>query len=325
MTRPRPYSKFLTETAQWCRQALQSKLLLPTLLAADESSQLAVVCPARQRELYVLGRQQGKIARKLPLPETNQLPVHLSNWEYSPDGMNVCAYDRMSNTFHAWSLTDGELILSSKGDGQMPPAMLFMTGGRLAICDGPVLHVYQLGGEELYNFPVGNDVRGLVMHSPLNPKPILNIVYVTRMGLGGYQIDSLRLENDTVIHKQEGPIRRRPERQDDKRIIRLTQLINIPGSTAKILILSEEEELETRASNKNSEDGEWEYDQHFVTRLHALDPQTARFYKEEITLDGQHCLEFHRGELHVMDELGRRRSLTGIPLRLESADWRLSG
>jgi hypothetical protein len=310
----------MVDLAKWIQQNLREKVREPILIAAQPWANYAVVGSNHEAALYLLDRRQGKIVRRLSLPRRSEAGTDFREFSYSPDGLNVAAYDGKQKLFAAWSLADGELIQFTQGLGQIPPSIVFLSGGRLALCDGPRVNFYQLGtNNAMYSTPVSDDLRSLVMFPLPSPQPVLIGVGSFRKGLGGFELHSLRIENGQLVREHEGPARPRPEGAHDKKSVTVHELLNIPGSTARILIVSEEECLEKRAPLTN-----WEYDQEFSTRLLAVDPQTGRFLRGELAISGRHCLEVDGSELLLIDEMGRHRRVGGFPLRLENVDWRLS-
>ena len=320
MARPVPFSMFLTDLAIWVQKNLAGELQSPVLLAAEPWANFALIGSQSDHRIYVLDRRQGKLTMKLALPVGTRHATDFRRFLFSFDGLNVVAYNPKDYIFAAWALADGNLIHESKGVGQITPAMAFLTGGRVAVCDGPKVMTWQLEGELLHTSPVSDDLRSLVLFAPPSTKMVLIGVGVFRKGLGSLTLHSFRMENGAISGRQDGPIRPRPESQHDKRTVTLHELQNIPGSTARILIVSEEERLEKRAPLTD-----WEYDYEYTTRLMAIDPAAGRFHKGELEIEGRHCLQGEGGDLFLIDEMGRKRLITGFPLRLEKADWRLTG
>ncbi|MBI1292968.1 hypothetical protein GC173_17290 [bacterium] len=320
MARPVPYSIFLTDLARWVQANLKAKIKSPALLAAEPWAPFALVAGWDDQRIHVLDRSKSEIVRSLSLPPRIRKGTDFRRFTFSADGLNVAGYNPNDASFAAWSLASGELIHSSDGVGRFQAAMAFMPGGRLALCDGPRIHTFLLGGELLYTTPVSDDLRSLLMFSPPTTKPTLCCVAVFRKGLGGHHLHTFVVEHGEITQRREGPYRARPEDADDNKTLALGELVNIPGSTERILVVTEEERLDRRARVE-----EWEWDDEYKTRLLAVDPRRGMFYPTEIELKGRHCLQIDGTELLVIDERGFKRRLTGVPLRIENADWRLTG
>jgi hypothetical protein len=311
---------FLTDLARWVQRRLKDKVNKPALVAAEPWGIYALIAGWDDQRLHVLDRKKGEIVRTLSLPPKVRKGTDFGHFVYSADGMSVAGYNTYNNTFAAWSLTDGDLVHHSEGVNRMPPAMCFMPGGRLAVCDGPRIHTYQLGGERLYTTPVSDDLRSLKMFAPSTSKPTLVCVAVFRKGLGGHHLHSFLVESGNITMRKEGPYRPRPEDADDSKSIVLGEILNIPGNTERMLVVSEEERWDRRAKIED-----WEWDDEYRTRLLAVDPKRGAFYPAEFEINGRHCLQIEGSDLYLIDDRGHRRKVTGVPLRVEIADWRLAG
>jgi len=320
MARPVPYSMFLTDLARWVQANLKSKIKSPALLAAEPWGTYALVAGWEDQRIHVLDRRSGEIARALNIPSRTRKGSDFRRFVFSADGLNVAGYNANDSSFAAWSLADGEMIHTSDGVGRFPASMAFMPGGRLALCDGPRIHTFLLGGDLLYTTPVSDDLRSLLMFAPPNSRPTLCCVAVFRKGLGGHHLHTFLVENGEITQRREGPYRPRPDDPDDNKTLALGELVNIPGSTERILVVSEEERHDRRARVE-----EWEWDDDYRTRFLAVDPRRGMFYPTEVELAGRHCLQIDGGELLVIDERGFKRRLSGVPLRIQNADWRLVG
>ncbi|CAN5300658.1 hypothetical protein BH09SUM1_BH09SUM1_09570 [soil metagenome] len=319
MSRPVPNALFMTELSAWGQKALRRTLPTPVLLAAQPWAPMAIFCGADEPDIHVLDRKKGELVRKLELPPGARKGTDFRHFNFSPDGLCAAAYNSLDSSFAVWSLVDGSLKNHAEGMKQIPPVMCFMPGGRIALCDGPKINTFTLGGTLLHTTPISDDLRSLLLFAPPSPRPVLVGVAVFRKGLGGHHLHSFHIENGIITGRQEGPYRPRPDKPDDNRLINLFELLNIPGSTERILVVSEEEKLEKKASHRD-----WEYDYEYTTRILAVDPRRGMFYPSEVELQGQHCLEQGDSELRVIDEQGRRRRVTGFPLMLQNADWRLA-
>jgi hypothetical protein len=320
MARPVPHSLFMSDLARWVQHRLSTEIKGPALLAAEPWGVYALVTGWEDRQIHVLDRKRGVIARSLQLPPKARKGSDYRHFVFSPDGMVVAAYNAVDSTFVAWSMNDGDLLHTSEGVGRIPPAMAMLPGGRLAVCDGPRIHFYQLGGERLTTTPVSDDLRSLLMFATPGVRPQLVCVAVFRKGLGGHHLHTFVVDNGEITLRKEGPYRARPDDAHDNKTIMLRELVNIPGSTERILVVAEEERMERRAQT-----AEWEYDDEYRTRILAVDPKRGMFYPTEIELKGRHCLQIDNSELMLIDERGCRRKVIGIPLRVVAADWRLTG
>lgn len=318
MARPHPYSLPMVALVKWAQKNLARQMKSPCVLACDFATNNSLLTSGDGAEIQVLDRRTGRLTRTLQMPPRARTAFDFRKFVFSDDGVFVAGYNPIEKMFAVWSMSDGDLKMACEGAGQIAPAMVFMPGGRIVICDGPRISTHMLTGELLHYTPTSDDLRSIALFAPPNPKPFIVAVGVFRKGLGGHQMQSMRIENGIVTQKTEGPIRARPDKANVTRTIEIKEAINVPGLTARILVINQEERFEVKHDDPMDPPSE-----RYITRLSAVDPAKGAFYSNEVTLEGRHCLEVAGAELHVVDEMGRFRRIAGFPFRLEEADWRL--
>ena len=321
MPRPVPHSSYLTRLAQRVRTVFGGELALPTLLHAHFGTVLAVLADEVGNCLYAVEVKPARILHRLPLPPAIGRARDLRAFTVSPDMKLLAAQDRVSKQFVVWSLEDGEIRNVVDGDGVIPPALTFLTPEHVAVCDGPRLSVHSVGSRLLHFTELPEGLRSVALHVPRGSAPGTVIaVGVFQWGHGSHQFRSLRLENGHVVLDREGPYRPRPESPGVVSHVFIHELLTVPGSTRELLVaLEEEENRHVDVDHHNA------VVRQYMTRLLAIDPLSGNYLPGEAEIPGRQCMERRGSGLHLVDEHGRRRQVTGPPMDVHSIDWRLAG
>ena len=321
MSRPVPHSRYLTKLAHRVRTVFREELSLPTLLYAHYGTALTVLADERGDCLYTAVAKPVQLLSRLALPAGMARAKDLRAFSMSGDLRLLAAYDRVSKQFAVWSVTDGKMLNVVAGCGEVAPAIAFLDRERVAVCDGGKVTVHAVGGGFLYFTELPKGVRSVRLHVPKAAAAGTVIAAgVFQQGRGGHQLRSLRMETGRVLLDREGPYRPRPEPAGVQSRVQLHELLTVPGSTKELLVALEEEERQYEAANHHHA-----VVKNHATRLLAVDPLSGEFLPGEAEIPGRQCLERRGSGLHLVDEIGRRREVTGPPMAVRSIDWRLAG
>lgn len=318
MARPVPNSTFLSDLARRIQKTLKRQINMPTLLAATPSSKIAVVAGMGEKCLHLFNQETGHVTVRLPLPPRTRSSLDYRAFRYHPNGRTLCGYNKYDGTFVVWSMEDGAIRNTIGGERKLAPAMEFIGELYVAVSDGSRVHVAEVGGPVKHHTFLSEDLRSITFYTHLSKPNLLFVVASVKRGKSGFSLICLHVQDGKILSSGEGPFRGATPEPGLERDLLLHELAHIPGSTQKVLVTLEEERL--RPVEGLDEDAR---DDVFRTRLVGLDPLRPAFYRDELVLEGRFCLEASGSELHMVDELGRRRRVEGFPLRLTSIDWRL--
>lgn len=310
----------MTELALWVQGQFRKTMPGASMLAASPASRHALMVDRGNREFFVLDCGAKRILHSLPLPPRARYASDYSGFIFSPAGNHLGGYNFRDRSFAVWSLAEGKLLSSIDGEGDLSPAMVFLDEGHIVFADSNRVHVNTVFGKEISTVRLPDQTRDLAFFPMANgQQAFIAVAVIQRRNLGSH-IHVFRIEKGKIAARSEGPYRERTEGPRETKAITLHELYNIPGSTTRSLVLCEEEHV-----RKEPRELDGIVEDRFLARICALDPTKVEFHEGELTIEGRHCLEISNSELHLVDEMGRRRRVHCFPLRLENADWRLEG
>ncbi len=321
MPRPVPYSTHMAALARKIQKEQKSAIINPTLLAVDQQHKFAVVAGKEDPTLCILNLETNKVQVELELPSRCRSGLDFRNFQFSDDHKYLCGYMNSRKTFILWNIENGKVAFEKKGEGKLNPTCCFLPNELVAVADGPRINIYKLDGDQDSYVTLSKEMESVTLFSATHDPGLLALVASFKQASGKHVIVCFHIKDGSVASSGEGPTRDGSTSAMEDCNISLKEMMQIPGATSKILIILEEETREAVALDES----EILPDHRYVTRLMALDPANCRFYEDEITFEGRYCLEISKGELHFLDEWGRRRRVNGFPMKVENIDWRLEG
>ncbi|MCC6545952.1 hypothetical protein IT570_02195 [Candidatus Sumerlaeota bacterium] len=319
MARPVPHSNFLAELSKRLRATPLDSMRSPVLLAANPFGKMAIVNDAGAPDLHLYDRKTSQLAARLSLPARWRKPSDYRHFAFSDDGLHAAAYYPSDKSFAIWSVETGALVNQIQGDGKFIGRTTFLPGNQVVVCDGPWVNTHQVGGGSVARTKLAPELASVILYSASGVNGGIIAVGAFKMEQRGHQIRSFIMQDGKIINTADGPYRAGAVQRGHKKTVKFQEIYPIPGSTRRILILSEEECTEKEDAGYHSLE-EDEYDTHLL----AIDPSNGRFFPEEIYLAGRYCLEMEGREMHLLDERGFRRRIHPFPLRMEVIDWRIS-
>ena len=319
MSRPVPHSGFLTELSRKLRATALDSFGTPMLLAANPVGKVAILNDVGEPDLHLYDRKQARLTGKLALPPRWRKPADYRHFAFSDDGLYAAAYYPSDKSFAVWSIESGALVNQIQGDGVFVGRTTFLPGNQVVVCDGPWVSTYQVGGALLSRVKLPAEIHSAIIYSASGVQGAFILVGAFKIENRGHQLRSYVMQGGKIISTDEGPYRAGVIQRGDKKTVKFHEIFPVPGSTRRILVLSEEDRTEKESADYHSLE-EDEYD----TYLLAIDPSTGRFFPEELYLAGRFCLEMAGREIHLLDERGCRRRLHPFPLRVEVIDWRIA-
>lgn len=318
--RPVPYSSHLASLARRIQKTQRAAVKMPTLLASQHKGRLSVISGAEDANLHLFDAEKGRIVLDLPLPNGSMSGSDFRLFSFNADFQAIAAYDKSESIFAVWSLEDGKILNAITGQGKIPPALTFLPGKRIAVADSRRIAIHRLGGDEESVSFVSEDLRSLVLYSPREDPSLLVAVGAFRKGDLGHLISAFHMRSGRIVAGREGPYRPKPEDRHQRRRIYLHECPTLPGRKGDVLIVLEEDCLRTR----DPDTGAIQHEE-FSSRLVPVEPTSCQFLDDGLKFPGQFCLEYDDDALLLIDELGRRRQVTGFPLKAKPVDWRLEG
>ncbi|MEO8377697.1 MAG: hypothetical protein ABI579_08490, partial [Candidatus Sumerlaeota bacterium] len=310
---------FLTDLARRLRATQLDSIQTPVLLAANPVGKIAILNDAGAADMHLYDRKLSRLTEKLALPPRWRKPSDYRNFAFSDDGLYAGAYYPSDKSFAIWHMETGALANQIQGEGNFIGRMAFQPGNQVAVCDGPWLNTYQVGGGLTVRTKLPPEIQSVIIYSASGVDGGIIVVGAFKMEQRGHQLRSYVMQGGKIIATDDGPYRAGTVQRGDKKTVKFQEIFPVPGSTRRILILCEEDCTEKEAADYHTLE-ENEYD----TYLLALDPTNGRFFPEELYLSGRYCLEMAAREMHLLDERGFRRRVNSFPLRLEVIDWRIS-
>lgn len=320
MPRPVPNFQFMTDLALWVQSQFRKTMPGASLLAGSPASTHALMVDSGNRDFYVLDRTAHRILHSLPLPPRARFASDYADFVFSPAGNHLCGYNHRDSSFAVWSLSEGKLLSSIDGEGALSPKAVFLDEAHVVFADSNRVHTSTVYGKEVAVTRMPEETRDMAFFPMTRGElAFITVAVIQRKNLGSH-IHVFRIEKGKIMGRSEGPYRERSARPGESKSVTLHELYNIPGSTSRSLVLCEEEHVRTTPADP------WGVvEDRYLARICALDPTNIEFHEGELTIEGRHCLEIRNSELHLIDEIGRRRRVHCFPLRLENADWRLEG
>lgn len=318
MAKPVPYSQTLTSLARRVQKTQRHAVNMPTLLAANKSGSLAVLAGTEDPCLHVFDSESGKVVNDLPLPQKAARGADFRSLTFNNEGSYLCGYNPQTRIFAVWSLKESKLINEIDGEGVLPAAITFLHGDKVAVADSPRICIHRIGGDQTSVSYVAEELVSIRLFAPEKDTTVLLGIGVFAKKLGGHLISSFHIRHGSIVAGREGPNRPYPKDKNLKSMVRLQECARMPGLKSEMLVYLEEEEV-----TRYDPSGMYILNREFKTRLFALDPISCKFVSETKVFDGRYCLEEAEGELHLLDELGRKRRLVGFPLQTQNIDWRL--
>ncbi len=188
MARPVPHCGFLMDLARRLQGSRMATLAHPVLLAANPVGKHSIIADAGEPELYLYDRKQGQVVTKLASPPRWRKPVDYRLFGFSDDGLYATAYYPSDKSFAVWSLDNGSVTAQIHLDGSNPGRMVFLPGNRVAVSDGTLVLLQQIGGSVLAKTKLPQEALSIILCHAFGADHSLLAIGAFRMDTGGYQV-----------------------------------------------------------------------------------------------------------------------------------------